>query len=107
MTTRENAAPVFAAAILLAVPLGLFAWWIRASSGADSQSAAVGHFLAPFPDYLKSARLLTWLAIAFSIAALLLALRMTSRQSGVMRWLQRGIVAVAAVSAMWNLFTLM
>ncbi len=92
---------------LLLVPLGLFAWWVAVASGGDaSQAERVARFLAPMPDFMQSAKVITWTSVGFSVASIAVAASAT-RVSVYQRIAKITLIVVAGVMALWNLFTLL
>ncbi len=92
---------------LLAVPVYLAARWIAIAARAAGHEAAVAAFLEFLPASLRDARNVTWVSVAFGLAAFALAWFALRTVARLVRLVAMLVIGAAGLLVAWNLFSLM
>ena len=98
---------VLGVALLIPPVCFMIRWIVLLSNVAKTQAELVAEFLSIFPTALQDATMLTWVAIVFSVAAVVVAWKPMTGGGGIARVVGMTTILLGSLMTLWFLFSLM
>ena len=93
--------------LFVTIPVSSIVWWIYITqTSSDEQVEMVAQFMEPIPDFISSAKTLTWIEIGFTAAASWLFIK-NLEEKGIKRTINLAMLGFTGLIGLWLLFSLM